>query len=213
MNTAAAFIPLAEAIKVTGVSESTLRRFADAGYMHAQQNDEGISFQKEELFALFKITNKPLAERIVADTAPSAPAASHHEDDEEKVEVEDAEVESGATMHAASHQEDAPVYTARSACLDALEQEVAKLKALAELHEKYITFKESEIKSLTQERDWLRTRIEKLEDKAERDQMIMASMSETQRSLLTQLDKRKSTLQLALEWVGLTPPQDDAAKK
>jgi hypothetical protein len=201
MNTALSYIPLEEAIKVTGVSESTLRRFAEAGYFRSEQTDSGLTFEKNELFSLFKISNKPIAERIVTAKMAEQPEVSSPLL-QTKLEVEDE-----ATWEAASN-EDTSLHI-QSASVASLHQEIEKLKALSELHEKYISYKESEIKSLTEERDWLRTRIEKLEDKAERDQMIMASMSETQRGLLTQLDKKRSTLQLALEWVGILPQQNE----
>jgi hypothetical protein len=202
MNTALSYIPLEEAIKVTGVSESTLRRFAEAGYFRSEQTDSGLTFEKNELFSLFKISNKPIAERVVSARTSDHPEIAPSHQQETKLEVEDEVIPEPETIEVTNNPH-------RVSSTAVLSQEIEKLKALAELHEKYISYKESEIKSLTEERDWLRTRIEKLEDKAERDQMIMASMSETQRGLLTQLDKKRSTLQLALEWVGILPQQNE----
>ena len=208
MNTAVSshntsFIPLFEAVKVTGVSEATLRRFADAGYFKTVQNNGDIEFQKDELFALFKIASKPSVERpsIVTTTQTKKIEIEEIETDEIP-EIFDTDTTHSSTVTAS-------IIAPSSQELLQLQAEVAKLTALSELHEKYISFKESEVKSLTDERDWLRTRIEKLEDKAERDQVIMVSLSETQRGLLNQLDKKRSTLQLALEWVGIILPANE----
>lgn len=57
-----------------------------------------------------------------------------------------------------------------------------------------------EIRMLREERDWLRQRLEKLEARSERDQMLMLSESETIRSLVNKAPKR-GLLALALPWL------------
>lgn len=187
------FISFAEAVQITGLSESTLKRFADAGYFLCNEDSTESLIDKHELLSVLNIKEKPHSTRVAA----SGSTAIVQKETQELIEVEQKELAS------------ADIETRSAPETDSNYAELLKLKALNDLQEKYIELKEGEVKSLKEERDWLRTRIEKLEDKAERDQIILVSMSETQRGILTHLDKRKSTFQLALEWVGLLPNEED----
>ena len=212
---AGAFISLADAEHLTGVSAATLTRFAEAGYFSTKPlegTEVGFELEKNELCALFKIVEKPNAKTVAppaqsiikqpsADTENLSKASLTQDievssqDNTESILVEPAA--SPLAEHIES-QVNAP---------SATNPETQKLRALCELHEKYIEFKESQIQALTEERNWLRTRIEKLEEKSERDQMILASMSETQRGLTSQIMHKKSAIQAALEWFGVTLPE------
>ena len=56
-----------------------------------------------------------------------------------------------------------------------------------------------QIQILREERDWLRARVEKLETRSEREQMLLLSESENIRKLIQQTETRKSWLR-ALPW-------------
>jgi len=98
-----------------------------------------------------------------------------------------------------------PVSSAKPELLIRLEQDVRRLKSALELHEKLLDLRESEIGSLKSERDWLRIRIERLEEKGDRDQLLLLSETQVLRQLLTQRDqeRRRTPLRAALEWFGL----------
>ena len=59
-----------------------------------------------------------------------------------------------------------------------------------------------QIETLRRERDWLRERVEKLENRSEREQMLLLSESETIRNLVSmnQEQRRKPFWRLALPW-------------
>ena len=73
------------------------------------------------------------------------------------------------------------------------------------LHEKLIELREQEIDSLKQERNWLRERIEKLEEKGDRDQLLLLSETQVLRQLLIPR-QRTSPVRAALEWLGVVQP-------
>lgn len=58
-----------------------------------------------------------------------------------------------------------------------------------------------QIEMLREERDWLRTRLEKLELRYEREQMILLSENDTVRTLISQLGKPKRKWWHALPWL------------
>jgi len=91
-----------------------------------------------------------------------------------------------------------------------LEQDVRRLKSALDLQEKLLDLRESEIDSLKSERDWLRIRIERLEEKGDRDQLLLLSETQVLRQLLTQRehDRRRTPLRAALEWIGLVDPTE-----
>lgn len=86
-----------------------------------------------------------------------------------------------------------------------IEREITRLKNLIELQETLLDARDSEIKGLKEERQWLRTRIEKLEEKGERDQILLLSETQTIRKLIV-VQEKKGALKQLLTWVGLLPP-------
>jgi DNA-binding transcriptional MerR regulator len=64
-----------------------------------------------------------------------------------------------------------------------------------------------QIQMLKEERDWLRKRVENLEARTERDQMLLISESSTVRTLIEQAPKRRSFWSFALPWLGEKPRQ------
>ncbi len=85
-------------------------------------------------------------------------------------------------------------------------EEISKLKNILSLQEKILDMKDERIRSLMQETGWLRERIEKLEQKSERDQLLILSESQTVRRLIIMSHEKKSPLRTALEWLGLVTP-------
>ena len=92
------------------------------------------------------------------------------------------------------------------AAIDMLDRELSKQRTISEMHERLICIREEEIRSLKDEREWLRARIEKLEEKAARDQILLLSETQTIKTLIAIQEQRRSPVRLALEWLGLVPP-------
>lgn len=90
--------------------------------------------------------------------------------------------------------------------IDLLEQEVIKFKNISDLQERILDMREDEITDLKQQRTWLQERIEKLEEKNQRDQLLLLSETQTIRRLVAYQESKKSTLRLALDWLGFSKP-------
>lgn len=75
------------------------------------------------------------------------------------------------------------------------------------MHSDILARQEQEIHELKAEREWLRRRIEKLEEKAERDQVLLLSEAQTVKQLIQLQSQKKSTIRQALEWFGILEEQ------
>ena len=87
-----------------------------------------------------------------------------------------------------------------------LRTELAKLVERNQLQEKLLQQRETQIKDLEEQRTWLKTRLEKLEEKGERDQLLLLAESQTVRKLVHIQENNKSVVRQALEWLGLVYP-------
>lgn len=229
-----------EAESLTGLSSSTLTRFAEAGYLWLVD----AQFRRGELVALFgnemakssiqgsAVTASPVAvsetsEELVAATVPLdgpfvSPAAPPIDEEapwyeqelpeamlEEPLESDPPprlenriEVENSDTFTEAANKQDLP---------SGMSEENWKRMLL--LQEKVIAMRESELSEVRRERDWLKERIEKLEHKSERDQLLLLSETQTIRQLLAyREEERRSFVQVALEWLGLKGADQSSAK-
>lgn len=226
------YISEAEAAQCAGVSLSTLARFVEAGYLEIEQDADGVRlFSRRAVETLFGITPStprptaasPIKEKEVVlgssrkETSSTAsfsgsstsqpfsadtPATSAETIEPTPVTTAAQEIPAQAVTVAplpASTPNNAPA-------IDRLEREVAKFKNIIELQEKILEMKDQQIKSLSSERDWLRERQEKLEQKAERDQLLLLAETQTIRQLISIQERRRSPLRSALEWIGLVEP-------
>jgi len=101
----------------------------------------------------------------------------------------------------------APLPNHTSPVLDTLDREVTRLRHLCELQEKLLDARDEELRALRSERDWLRTRIERQEEKNDRDQLLLLAETQTIRRLIAVTEERRSPIKLALEWLGFKQPQ------
>jgi predicted site-specific integrase-resolvase len=82
-----------------------------------------------------------------------------------------------------------------------LEMERTKLQNVITLLEKMLEIRESEIDSLKRQQQWLETRVEKMEERSHREQLLLLAESETVRKLV--VHQKRSPVRAALEWLGL----------
>ena len=86
------------------------------------------------------------------------------------------------------------------------DRELDRLRQLNKLQERLLDVRAQQHEEQRRERDWLKARIEKLEEKNERDQLLLLSETQMIRKLITTHEERRTPLQLALEWLGFTAP-------
>ncbi len=97
--------------------------------------------------------------------------------------------------------------------LDALEQEVSKFKNICQLQEKLLDERDKQLADMKEEVRWLRQRLERAEEKSDRDQLLLLSETQLIRQMLIREDeKRKSRFRAALEWMGLLPAEQQKQK-
>ena len=209
------YISESEAISYAGVSQATLARFIEAGYLAIEQDADGLRlFSKTQLANLFGIT-EPIREvresNVIEMPMAKSKVAEQPEQKSTQEEVVVAAVSNGSAYSSPVERKVVELFEGatqnRGAAFETLEREVAKYKNIVELQEKILAMKDEEIKSLKSERDWLRTRTEKMEDKAERDQLLLLAETQTIRQLISIHDRKKSPVRTALEWLGFVNPE------
>lgn len=194
----------ATAVKEAGVSARTLQRFSEAGYLTVQVKGDGerlySRLQLTEIFGSFQ-------------EAPSSPTSSHDVAGESSCGgVSTCETDS--TTYYTPAEPTPMVERVSSASSDALDskpaseiaplaEEIQRLKNLVALQERILDMKESEVQDLRSQRDWLKTRVEKLEEKGDRDQVLLLSETQALRQLIGLQQKRPSAIRSLLEWLGL----------
>lgn len=230
------YISEGEAASLAGVSANTLRRFAEAGYLHAESDHDGIQlFSRGEVQSLFQIPGyqsfSESTQPRPSDTTPTSlqqaiEVTVQREDghantaaseavlrwDDELPPPEEATPSKSEGLVEQPPVEAAPVKAPHTESPPASFQptqslELQRLQHLVSLHEKLLDLKDQQIADLSKERDWLRTRIEKLEDKHDRDQLILLSETQMLRKVLVMNEKKKSPWRAALEWFGVTGEQ------
>jgi DNA-binding transcriptional MerR regulator len=96
------------------------------------------------------------------------------------------------------------------------EKELFKLQKVVEMQEQLLKMKDAQIKDLQiqlsetrgeqrNERQWLQSRIEKMEQSSEAAQLILLAKTDAVMKILA--EQRKSPLRAAMEWVGLAKPE------
>ena len=197
-----------EAAAYAGVSQRTLRRFADSGYLCIEHDADGVVlFDREEVGVLFGVPSAKLAAnsggssciRTTGPVEPSPAAFSFSQSDK----VIDLKLKSAVGLRSVNlpheHTEQEP---SRGEACDLLESEVQKLKHVLDVQERLLEERERELHQVMSERDWLRKRIEKLEEKSERDQILLLSETQTMRKLVNAQVQRRSPVRAMLEWFG-----------
>jgi len=206
-------VPEEQAASYAGVSVATLNRFAEAGYLRIEKGSDGGRFYlQSELANVFGINIIPGS--LTKTSTPSGNGTTQPDKSRPSVDMcekpkqkeqssplkdqedEDSEIPSLSSIMQADRQQTSE-----------LSRQLARLKHLVELQEKLLEIKESQLKDLQEQRSWLKTRLERLEEKAERDQLLLLSETQTIRRLINMEEQRKSPLRLALEWLGFSTPE------
>jgi hypothetical protein len=178
----------AEAVGLAGVSARTLRRFQESGYLEVSQgSDGGTCYIRAQIVEIFG------AAEALSSQAPQSPSEPQRQGS-----AGQAPRSPQATRPEQPEQSPSPELAISSAG-----PELDRLKNLVALQERILDLKDAEIADLRSQRDWLRSRVERLEEKSERDQILLLSETQTIRKLVSMHEGRKSALQNVLEWLGI----------
>lgn len=195
-----------DAVKQAGVSARTLHRFSEAGYLTVQVATDGHRLysetQLQEIFGSFSgptptdTTPATEEERESCATTPCGEVQTNFRPSQEETSYY-SEATQMPMVEKASVPQEKHASTPPS-------EELQRLKNLVALQERILDMKESEITDLRSQRDWLRLRVEKLEEKGDRDQVLLLSETQALRQLIGLQQKRQSTFRNILEWFGLS---------
>lgn len=208
-----------EAVNLAGVSARTLLRFSESGYLTVETDTTGIRWfsraQLEEIFGITATlcgeTASTVEERV--SEAPCSPEETNLlQDDgskEQARETAHAAIERDTVSDVPSDNDDSRTPRANDS-VPSLELEIQRLHNLLSIQERILDSKDDEIADLKNQRSWLRERIEKLEEKSDRDQILLLSETQTIRRLISLQENRKSPVKQLLEWIGLARANDVA---
>lgn len=201
-----------QAISLAGVSARTLQRFCESGYLVTTRGSDGaVLYLRGQIKEIFG------GQDDGENLEPESTSTSTYYTDvcsTSDTETNCASAHEPATpliMNAvvsaeAPSMDQAPA--ASSAERQRMEVEIERLKNLLAIQERMLDAKDDEISDLKNQRAWLRQRIEKLEEKSDRDQILLLSETQTIRSLLAYQESKKSTFKQFLEWLGVAPKGD-----
>lgn len=190
-----------EATALAGVSAKTLRRFRESGYLDVTTtSDEECLYSKRQLAEIFggadqgQQTNEVFPEEKLETVEPIRQSSCEgnlqpFESQDTEPQFRESETEVRETIISE------PIEASR---------EVERLRNLVNMQEKILDSKEAELVDLRNQRAWLRERIERLEEKAERDQILLLSETQTIRTLVSYNENRRSPVRQLLEWIGVT---------
>lgn len=200
-----------EAAAMAGISARTLRRFINSGYLHVEHDADGLPLlEKEEVARLFGVR----VEKMAANAGNVSFAHTQSTAGEKIIDLKLASA-LGLKTRSALRKEEEPSMTvpeatpfelAENNAVDLLQSELDKLKHVLDVQEKLLEEREREVHQLMGERDWLRKRIERLEEKGERDQILLLSETQALRKLVNAQVDRRSPVRAMLEWFGITAP-------
>jgi DNA-binding transcriptional MerR regulator len=210
-----------QAIALAGVSARTLQRFCESGYLTQTTSAEGqalyIKRQLQDIFGALDSETETSEQDLPGDTDPAVAStgtvtaglrdANNYATTELRTEPNP--VKSPSSLDAA--EEESTPSSTRSRISAKAEVEIERLKNLLAIQERMLDSKDDEIADLKNQRAWLRQRIEKLEEKHDRDQILLLSETQTIRSLIAYQESRKSGFRQLLEWIGIAPSSNYTA--
>jgi hypothetical protein len=204
-----------EAITLAGVSARTLSRFCEAGYISTQTAQDGTTlYNRSQIEGIFGLNASVVedtgsAEAFTCDLGKDNAGHCGEEDAAEACDnraaneqTEDQRVHS-AFNYKTDYSENKTSFAGGEA---RLHNEIERLRNLLAIQERILDNKDDEIADLKNQRSWLRERIEKLEEKADRDQILLLSETQTIRSLIAYRETKKSPVKQFLEWIGVSQP-------
>ena len=210
MKEAQKFISESEATQLTGLSSATLKSFIEAGYLKLESDADGVRlYSHEELIKLFgaPLPIDPLAEvddgLAPAHLQPTSSVETPPQAVELSVAEQPTQITAEATPSTTAPAVNEPLPVTEST--PPARRDAEALKIALEVQEKLLESKDRELTSLREERSWLRQRIEKLEEKGARDQVILLSETQAIREMVQSTVGRRSTMRSVLEFLGFMP--------
>lgn len=198
-----------QAATLAGVGVSTLNSFIDTGYLRVKETKENVRFfSSAELASLFNIEirldHQPVS-KITDDNntfgQPFIEASRQANIENIDTIIDSVEI----IQHLESPQPPIAEITPTNHNLNLdLQSEVTRQKRIIELQEEILKIREGQLADIKSENDWLKSRIEKLEARSDREQIIHMADIETIRKLVEDRKGKTSTFRQVLNWLNIT---------
>ena len=170
------FIGEVEAAQLSGVNAKTLNRFALAGYLKPEVDNDGFKlYSKRELCSVFRI-KAPNVIQFTREPTPELPNEPELSEGNVALKPEIKPFETNSSSRA----------------LESLDYENERLRAINAMSDQLLEHLEKRIHDLTKERDWLRAQIEQLNEQVSRDQVLLLTQSQTIAEVLSKQLNRPS---------------------
>lgn len=213
------WISESEASERAGVSVNSLQRFAGAGYLQTKEDQGKTFFVKEDIDRIFGLSVPSVCAVSSSETRTETAA---RKSGSLKTRIELLKTTAGSIKNPAQGNIEAlpqgvpqilrtdPLFPKENGKnrLARLKRQAVKLKRTAKLQKASLQIKEARLKDLKERRDWLKAQVEKLEDKGDRDQLLLLSETQAISRLLTP-KQIKSPVRLALEWIGFSSSSNE----
>lgn len=204
-----------QAIALAGVSARTLQRFCESGYLTRTTATNGeVSYLRSQLVEIFGCSDASDVSGGDRDWQEMPPPVSQVESNCALNDYSAEECGVAATCSAPTDSSSTLSDIDSSATAAGNDSpktvgepsEIERLRNLLAIQERMLDAKDDEIADLKNQRAWLRQRIEKQEEKSDRDQILLLSETQTIRTILAYKESRKSPFRQVLEWIGITQP-------
>jgi hypothetical protein len=168
---------------------------AETGYLPLSNEEAKSKAETEHHQA--RVIPLPTLDDLVKESAPK------QEQEQTEISASEEKItgdkkDTGPSVSAAEKQEDVAVETETPAAEPVASTPQPGTYELLEVNRSL----QEQVQMLREERDWLRQRIEKLESRSEREQMLLLAGSETVRNLVNSEKQKKPLWNFALPWFG-----------
>ena len=207
--TSSSLLTAEQSAEIAGVSLDTIQRYKDFGLLTTVEQDQQTFFRKIDIVTLFHregVDLQPTQEDSTPETSPEPTEPLNQQievmgtADQEQSELE----EDDATAERIINEQPVAAEATTAAIAKPLSDNDSELHAENLRLKEQVQTLEHQIVLIKEDRDWLRGRLEKFELRSEREQMLLLSERENIRSLVNQIQKRRSFWSFALPWFGET---------
>lgn len=186
------FIGEVEAAQLSGVNPKTLNRFALAGYLKPEIDNDGFKlYSKREICSVFRIKTPNVIQFTREQELPDEP--------EELID--------GNVALKPEVTQKSPETSSPNRALETLDYENERLRAINAMNDQLLEHLEKRIHDLTKERDWLRAQIEQLNEQVSRDQVLLLTQSQTIAEVLSKQLNRPSLFTKIVGLLGFEEKQ------
>ncbi len=202
-----------EAALEAGISPSTLRRFVEAGCLSVEAEEAGVLyFSRSELRQILG-KGRPRPERkddSVEEVAENI-VVEKKQDERVNLTVINGAVEANSLATSSPTVEPTNPSEPSAASIEstivgenvAPEQRTSELLKVIEFQDTLLNNRETELRELKEQRDWLKRRIEKLEEQCDQDRFLLLRETYMISHLLELQKPKKSLVRGVLEFLGM----------